>query len=364
MGQPAARIGDTTVHGGTITVGCPTVLIGGMPAARMGDMHVCPMVTPAGPAPIPHVGGPVMKGSMGVLIGGMPAARMGDMALCTGPPDSIIAGCMTVLIGETGGGGAGGGGGGAPGAGQGAAAAGAIASASIAGSDPRSAERENHFLDVRFVDKGGKPVTGLRYSLKAPDNSAVAGVLGGRIKRTGVAEGAYEITLRAIVNAQWDRSEAEAGDTVTITVETVGVEADEQAIIQVFVRDSNYADHLLETFEAPVSGTRVEQQWTLEVDEKMLAMCDRKSSSGGYSNPFFFCMVRIGELAGRSGLLYYKDYAEIELKDDSGAAIADKKYTARLATGEVREGTVDGSGKAKLESIPPGTANVEFDLKS
>jgi len=99
MGQPAARIGDSTAHGGVITVGCPTVLIGGMPAARMGDMHTCPMQTPAAPSPIPHVGGPIAKGSATVLIGNMPAARMGDMATCTGPPDSIVVGCMTVLIG-------------------------------------------------------------------------------------------------------------------------------------------------------------------------------------------------------------------------------------------------------------------------
>ena len=98
MSKSAARMGDSTAHGGVIAVGCPTVLIGGMPAARMGDMHTCPMATPGTP-PIPHVGGPIMLGSATVLIGGMPAARMGDMATCTGPPDTIAAGCMTVLIG-------------------------------------------------------------------------------------------------------------------------------------------------------------------------------------------------------------------------------------------------------------------------
>ena len=69
------------------------------PAARVGDMHVCPMVTPGVP-PIPHVGGPVMPpGLPTVLIGGMPAARMGDMCVCVGPPDVIAIGSATVLIG-------------------------------------------------------------------------------------------------------------------------------------------------------------------------------------------------------------------------------------------------------------------------
>jgi uncharacterized Zn-binding protein involved in type VI secretion len=69
------------------------------PAARVGDMHVCPMATPGTP-PIPHVGGPILPpGAVTVLIGGMPAARMGDMCVCTGPPDSIVVGSPKVMIG-------------------------------------------------------------------------------------------------------------------------------------------------------------------------------------------------------------------------------------------------------------------------
>jgi uncharacterized Zn-binding protein involved in type VI secretion len=98
MSKPAARMGDPTAHGGTIVAGYPTVLIGGQPAARLTDMHTCPMVTPGTP-PVPHVGGPVTLGSATVLIGNLPAARMGDMATCVGPPDTIVSGCMTVLIG-------------------------------------------------------------------------------------------------------------------------------------------------------------------------------------------------------------------------------------------------------------------------
>lgn len=106
MGKPAARLTDMHVcpmvtgvvpHvGGPITgPGCPTVLIGGMPAAVMGDMCTC-------------VGPPdtIILGSAGVLIGGKPAARMGDMTTHGG---NIVLGCFTVLIGEAGGGGGGGG---------------------------------------------------------------------------------------------------------------------------------------------------------------------------------------------------------------------------------------------------------------
>lgn len=68
----------------------------GMPAARMTDMHVCPMVTGL----VPHVGGPILPPCCPtVLIGGLPAARVGDMAFCVGPPDVIMLGSFTVLIG-------------------------------------------------------------------------------------------------------------------------------------------------------------------------------------------------------------------------------------------------------------------------
>ena len=70
------------------------------PAARVGDLHTCPMVTPGTP-PVPHVGGPILPpGCPTVLIGGQPAARVGDMATCVGPPDSIAMGSPTVLIGN------------------------------------------------------------------------------------------------------------------------------------------------------------------------------------------------------------------------------------------------------------------------
>lgn len=70
----------------------------GQPAARITDMHVCPMVTPGTP-PIPHVGGPIIgPGGVTTLIGGMPAALMGDSCVCVGPPDSIIKASMTVMI--------------------------------------------------------------------------------------------------------------------------------------------------------------------------------------------------------------------------------------------------------------------------
>lgn len=102
--MPACTITSMTEHGGVVMVGFPQVLIGMMPASRIGDMHVCPMVTGI----VPHVGGPFVLGSMTVLVGMMPQSRVTDQLVCVGPPDMAAMGCETVLVGMSGAGGAGG----------------------------------------------------------------------------------------------------------------------------------------------------------------------------------------------------------------------------------------------------------------
>jgi uncharacterized Zn-binding protein involved in type VI secretion len=89
----AARVGDPTGHPGVIAgPGVPTVLVGGMPAAVVGDNHVCSMPPLAGP----HPPSPIAMGSFTVLAGGKPMARMGDIAGCGAP---IIMGCPLVEVG-------------------------------------------------------------------------------------------------------------------------------------------------------------------------------------------------------------------------------------------------------------------------
>lgn len=98
MGQPAARVGDMTSHGTPLGPGPGSfnVLIGGMPAWKAAsDSHTCPLAS----GPVPHVGGVVAIGSVTVLINNLPAVRQGDMIVEGGPPNSIVMGCLTVLIG-------------------------------------------------------------------------------------------------------------------------------------------------------------------------------------------------------------------------------------------------------------------------
>jgi uncharacterized Zn-binding protein involved in type VI secretion len=96
---PAARVGDPTSHGPPLMPGpgSPNVFIGGRPAWRVAaDTFTCPLTDPK-----PHVGGVVSAGSTGVFINNLPAARLGD-PIAEIPPNTIVGGCLTVLIGETG----------------------------------------------------------------------------------------------------------------------------------------------------------------------------------------------------------------------------------------------------------------------
>ena len=90
---PAARVTDQTTHPGFVAgPGVPTVLIAGLPAAVVGDLHTCLMPPLAGP----HPTAPFPRGSMTVLIGGRPALRMGDISACGAV---IITGAFTVILG-------------------------------------------------------------------------------------------------------------------------------------------------------------------------------------------------------------------------------------------------------------------------
>ena len=94
----AARVGDMTSHGTPLSPGpgSANVFIGGMPAWRAtADFHTCPLVS----GTVPHVGGVVAVGSVTVLINNLPAVRQGDMVAESGPPNSIVMGCPTVMIG-------------------------------------------------------------------------------------------------------------------------------------------------------------------------------------------------------------------------------------------------------------------------
>jgi uncharacterized Zn-binding protein involved in type VI secretion len=362
MGKPAARLGDPTAHGGVITVGFSTVLIGGMPAARVGDTHVCPMFT----GYVPHIGGPILLGSTGVLIGNMPAARMGDKTFCGGPPSKIIMGCSTVLIGDSNPDSSGGGAGddtGAGGEGDVSAVNAALVSAIIA--DPLEPQNGgDHYLHATFVDTGGYQLANTHYTLSKPDGTETDGTLFGTIKKSHVVSGSYSIKLSAITSVRWSKKKTAVGSDVDMIVETVGIDSGIPVLLMVYVRDSNFADSFLMSIETTLQGTTVKEKFKFTMSERYLEAARTKAKSSRCSMPLFYFKAVIGKLTLRSNVLMLTDKLTVALKDDDGNAIGNKKYEILFPNGEHRNGTLDSSGKAEMLEIAPGTADFKVDLSS
>jgi uncharacterized Zn-binding protein involved in type VI secretion len=342
MGKPAARLGDSTAHGGVIMGGAPNVLIGGMPAARMGDMHVCPMMNPGVPPP-PHVGQQILMGSPTVLIGGMMAARMGDPVMCAGPPDSIMMGCPTVLIGESA-----------------VVSAGAMSSAAMAGGGTKGQEVELHFLDVTFVDKAGLPIKGIDYKIKSPSGDETMGTLSGPIKKTGIPQGTYEIQLKAITSAKWSKKSIEVGEKVNLKAETIGIDSGTKASFEIFMKGGPSADKSHEVIGGTVQGDKAEVEWEFQYkDDTDQPVLGKEKMKDYYPSDLYF-IFKADNYTSRSGLLSVLNELKISLKNDKGDPVSDEEYRVYLPNGEVRQGKLDKNGQAVEKKVPVKKSRIVF----
>lgn len=377
MGKPAARATDMaldcadptdTPTGVVIAVG--TVFINKLPAAKKGDqitgvdVHIVMIPSPGGPipTPLPHPFAGMIDNavSSSVNIMGMPAATQDSTASAVPPhipqggpfqkppanKATIKMGSPNVMIGNGGGGGGGSGSGG---------------STKAKAKSSSGQVEQGHYLDVKFVDKGGKPIVGGAYSIKTPDNRQITGPLVGQIKQEGVPEGSHEIKLTAIVDVRWSNPKAQVGDKVKLTVQTAGIEDGEEALLRIFVKDANFADQEYEVMKAEVKSDKIEKEWELKIDERLLEHQDSKAKGRRYSVPYFYFVAEVGGLKQRSALLKYTDWVEVNIKDADDNAIANKKFKLYFPNGEVRDGTLDSKGKAKVENVPAGRANVAVD---
>jgi uncharacterized Zn-binding protein involved in type VI secretion len=379
-GKPAARMGDTAMNcadpvdtptGTVIAVG--TVLINKMPAAKQNDqivgldVHIIMIPSPAGPipTPLPHPFVGMINGETEstVKIMGQPAAVVGSTAQAQPPhipqggpfqkppanKSKIMMGSPNVLIG----------GGGGSGSGSGGTGEKAVKATSKAGE-----ALKGHKLDVKFVDKGGKPVMGLKYDVKDPEGVKSSGALTGEVKREGVAEGSHEIALKGITQAKWSKDNATVDDKVKMIVKTVGIKSGTPAVLEIYIKDTGFADRMLRSFETKVKSDKIEEEWALEVDAKFINLqAHDAEEQGGYSGPLFYFRVVTDGIMSRSGILRITDYIEVELTDEDGNGVEGAEYKFKFPNGSVRKGKLDGSGKAKEEKIPPGKAIVSIDVK-
>ena len=381
MSQPAARLGDMTAHGGALTSGNPTVLIGGQPAATLGDLHVCPLCSPG-----PHVGGPVMVGAPTVLIGGRPAARTGDPCVCAAPaPDVIVSGCPTVLIG---------GASGAASPGAAAAAASAAGAALRPGTPGTGAEARplSPWVGVAFADGSGRPVAGWDYRAEG-GGDARGGVVGtgGQVWLDALAEGgAVEAGLVGVYGCRWDRDEARVGEPVGMSARCAGVEDGVPAHFEVW-REAQGPGGAVERAKVwevvgEVRGGAVEaarpfvfrtsdpevvatHEDVVAADEAAAAPPPPEDNPDGDGSGLgadvpggvavYVCEVVVEyRHRARGGALRLQDWVEVEVVDADGRPVRNATFALVLADGTRRMGTADGQGVAHVDGVPPGPYEI------
>ncbi len=376
MGKQAARMGDmakncndpTDLPTGTV-IAVGTVMINKMPAAKQGDQvvgvdtHIIMIPTPGGPVPtpLPHPFVGMLDGALSgsVNIMGMPAATVDSTASAIPPhipqggpfqkppanKATIMLGSFNVMIGNGGSGGGGGSGG------QGSQVESSTAAAEI---------DESHWLDVKFVDKGGKPITGVAYRVKKPDGKFSSGILSEKIKLGGLTEGDCEITLMSLTKAEWSEKEARVGDTVKLSAQLSGFDSGTKAVFDIYEKDISSADDLIDSIKAKTSGGKVEAEWEYKYVEDTGDVQTEADKKAGYSAPEYYFVIKVANAMARSEILEFKDYVEFSLKDVDGKGIANAPYNLYFGNGEVRKGQLDRDGKKKEENIPPGKWSVSF----
>ncbi|MCG7851853.1 MAG: hypothetical protein MIO92_04970 [Methanosarcinaceae archaeon] len=379
MGQPAARAGDMVKTcndptdmpiGSIVAVG--TVLINGIPAAKQNDqvvgidIHIVMVPSPGGPVPtpLPHPFTGILdtKLSNSVKIMGQPAAFRGSIAtnqpshIPTPPGVSfqkppmnqgeVFLGSVNVMIGNGGGTGSGSGGG--------------SGGSTAAATSQDGTVEEEHTLNVKFVDKGDKPIAGINYRMKEPDGRKSDGLLTGEIKKSDVKEGDYEIELQAITKVVWSTKKAKVGDKVKLKGELAGVKSGTPAEFHIFQKDTSVSDKPYALLEAKTQGDTVEAEWEYQYHEEEGMPEVGRDKIVRYSFPQFYYFLKVAGMQQKSGLMELTDELHIELKDDKGDPIPNEEYEVYLSSGEVRKGTLDKSGKAIEKNIPTRQCRVVF----
>jgi hypothetical protein len=168
-------------------------------------------------------------------------------------------------------------------------------------------------------------------------------------------------------NMKWDKSEARRGDVVKLTADLTGVPNKSDARVLIMEYDHDDAHDKIAEIPTVISQGKLELLWEYEyhADTDEIPTHEELQKYGKkYNHPEYFFIIEIDGIQlgtnQESGLLLFKDYVEIELRNEEGDPAANAKYTLHLADGSQRQGQLDSYGRAREEDIPPGEMKVEF----
>jgi hypothetical protein len=165
---------------------------------------------------------------------------------------------------------------------------------------------------------------------------------------------------RSITNAKWSKSEARRGDALKLTADVKGIAEGSEVGVEIFEHDPDGANDLVSQLSAPVKGGKIELEWEYDYKDDTVQIPTKDEAEKGYSNPQFFFRASACGASADSGMLVFKDWVEIEMRDAGDKPLADEEYVAKLADGTEKRGKLDKDGRAKIDSVPPGPLYVEY----
>ncbi len=170
-----------------------------------------------------------------------------------------------------------------------------------------------------------------------------------------------------VTNMKWSAEEARRGDVLKLSAETDTIPEGAEVIVTIYEYDDDGAHDRIAELSSVVREKKIELEWEYEYHEDTdeIPTDEEVRRYGGSYNPpeYFFTIKFAGVELGReqeSGLLRFKDWIEIELKDPAGHPVPNAEYKITLPDGEEKNGTLDENGFAIERQIPPGRVRIEF----
>jgi hypothetical protein len=227
-------------------------------------------------------------------------------------------------------------------------------------------------MDIELSDHTGKKfgkykekITGNRFwaQIKVPADAKQALYAEVKLPKHGLQMKSNPLILLPaveITNLKWDKKEARRGDILKLTADIKGVQDDVEAEISIWEYDDDLAHDFISKFPATVKDGKIEADWEYEYHEDTDGIPTDRELEKGYNPPEYFFRVSLGGVQADSGILEFKDWLEISLKDNFGDPVPDADYVLKLADGTEKQGKLDKDGRARIEDIPPGSYWIHF----
>ena len=230
----------------------------------------------------------------------------------------------------------------------------------------------NSEIKIEIKDKSGKSggsvkgkITGNRFwkNIDIPENLKDELTATVKLSKHGLEKKSNTIPLLPpikITNVKWDKTEAKRGDILKLTAEVKGAYDGAEAKIEVFEHDADGAHDLVASFPTLVKSQKIKTEWEFQYVEDTDDIPTHEEAEKGYQWPEYFFRIIIGGVSKDSGLLKFKDFIEIELKDIGGISVGNEEYKLYLPDGSEKKGKLDKNGYARIENIQPGKIKVVF----